>query len=567
MRVNEPITTHEIAVPSGKPLVSRTDLGGRITFANKAFVEISGFSRDELIGQPHSIVRHPHMPKEAFANLWATIKAGRPWEGLVKNRSKVGDFYWVKANVTPVVEDGEVTGFISIRATPTREQVAQAEAAYASLREGKGQGIALRDGQLVGASFGSRCKTALVSIGARLGITATVAILAMLLASWLGLQGMAASDAAMRLMYEEGVADLTRMTDIRAAMRGSVQDLTLLALRMKAGSSPLAQESVRTMRTGAGRIESLLKELAHPAALEEFDPGHQFAGGKSVFVRDGLLPAIDLAERGDAAALEAHLSARLVPLFDAAKSAINALIESQVHRSEARYLATDATYRGRVWLAAAVVVFSFAAIAALNVIVLRSIRQPLRQIGVSFDAIARNDLAREIPMPAAREFWQIVCLLRAMRARLRYAVEERAESELQAQVDRREAVRAMAETVENDARQSMERIAEATDTMTRQAGLMAELADNVSSNARGVSEAAGVALANAQAVGAASEELSASIQEISGQVSRASEIALRAVHDGERAQHQFGRFRMRRFGSATSCSLSARSPDKPTCWR
>ena len=92
-------------------------------FANHVFVETSGFTEQELIGSPHNLVRHPHMPEQAFANLWATIKARRPWDGLVKNRAKSGDFYWVRANVTPVVESGEVAGYISIRSKPTRAQI------------------------------------------------------------------------------------------------------------------------------------------------------------------------------------------------------------------------------------------------------------------------------------------------------------------------------------------------------------------------------------------------------------------------------------------------------------
>src|SRR5512145_1170855 len=106
MRVNEPITDREIEMAEGQLLVSRTDPGGRITFVNRAFIAISGYAEDELIGQPHNLIRHPHMPPEAFADLWTTVKSGRPWEGLVKNRTKSGDFYWVRANVTPVVEDG-----------------------------------------------------------------------------------------------------------------------------------------------------------------------------------------------------------------------------------------------------------------------------------------------------------------------------------------------------------------------------------------------------------------------------------------------------------------------------
>ncbi len=147
--LNEPITNHEVDFPADQPLVSRTDTGGRITFVNRAFIEVSGFAQEELIGSPHNLVRHPHMPKAAFADLWATLKAGRPWEGLVKNRTKKGDFYWVRANATPIVADGKATGYISIRAKPTRAQVAEAEAAYKKLSAGTAKDIGLRDGQIV----------------------------------------------------------------------------------------------------------------------------------------------------------------------------------------------------------------------------------------------------------------------------------------------------------------------------------------------------------------------------------------------------------------------------------
>lgn len=93
MRDNGPVTNREIEMTDDMLLVSRTDTRGKITFVNKAFVDISGFSETELIGAPHNVVRHPDMPPAAFANLWETIKDGRPWEGLVKNRSKNGDHY------------------------------------------------------------------------------------------------------------------------------------------------------------------------------------------------------------------------------------------------------------------------------------------------------------------------------------------------------------------------------------------------------------------------------------------------------------------------------------------
>ena len=122
MRDNGPVTNREIEMQDEDILVSKTDTGGRIQFCNQAFVDISGFNDEELVGSPHNLVRHPDMPKEAFANLWQTIKSGFPWQGLVKNRAKNGDHYWVRANVTPTIEDGEVTGYISIRTKPTEAE-------------------------------------------------------------------------------------------------------------------------------------------------------------------------------------------------------------------------------------------------------------------------------------------------------------------------------------------------------------------------------------------------------------------------------------------------------------
>ncbi|MCO6058663.1 methyl-accepting chemotaxis protein [Pseudomonas sp. MOB-449] len=137
MRQNLPVTQRERTFSADERLISTTDLNSKITYCNDAFVAISGFTREELIGQPHNIVRHPDMPPPVFAHMWETLKQGKPWMGLVKNRSKNGDFYWVSAYVTPVYEDGRMVGFESVRSIPSREQVARADALYARLRAGK----------------------------------------------------------------------------------------------------------------------------------------------------------------------------------------------------------------------------------------------------------------------------------------------------------------------------------------------------------------------------------------------------------------------------------------------
>ena len=137
MRNNTPVTDQERSFEVNEKLVSTTDLKGKILHCNDAFIKISGFTKEELIGSPHNIVRHPDMPVEAFQVMWDTLKQGKAWMGLVKNRCKNGDFYWVDAYVTPVTENGKVIGYESVRTLPKREDVARAEKRYKSIREGK----------------------------------------------------------------------------------------------------------------------------------------------------------------------------------------------------------------------------------------------------------------------------------------------------------------------------------------------------------------------------------------------------------------------------------------------
>ena len=137
MHTNLPVTGVEKDYPAEQEIISTTDTRGVITKVNRAFIEISGFTETELMGAPQNIVRHPDMPAEAFQNLWDTINAGKPWVGLVKNRCKNGDHYWVEAHVAPMRSNGQITGFLSVRRKPSRQAIEDAEALYKAMREGK----------------------------------------------------------------------------------------------------------------------------------------------------------------------------------------------------------------------------------------------------------------------------------------------------------------------------------------------------------------------------------------------------------------------------------------------
>jgi aerotaxis receptor len=210
MRKNLPITDIEYHLDDETLIVSKTDLKGKLTYFNSAFVDAAGFTDVELSGQPHNIIRHPDMPPAAFQNLWDTIKAGKPWAGAVKNRRKNGGFYWVLASATPIWEGGRITGYMSIRSKLPADQREEAERVYALINADKAKGYTIEAGMIrkrsifdafaiftrtlklrlvtlvatlmafmaiVGAAdyFGSRAAIAALSVGAVLGGLQTVA--------------------------------------------------------------------------------------------------------------------------------------------------------------------------------------------------------------------------------------------------------------------------------------------------------------------------------------------------------------------------------------------------------
>lgn len=154
MRMSGRVTDAEYVLPDGEVIITHTDPSSYITYANPAFLTSSEFTLEECLGQPQNLIRHPDMPKEAFADLWRTIRAGKSWTGLVKNRRKNGGFYWVRANVTPMVDGrGEIVGYMSVRIKPTRAEIQEAERVYAAIREGRAGSLCIREGRVFDRSW------------------------------------------------------------------------------------------------------------------------------------------------------------------------------------------------------------------------------------------------------------------------------------------------------------------------------------------------------------------------------------------------------------------------------
>lgn len=185
MRSNLPVTNVEYVLQDGEAPTSRTDIHGNITYVNRDFLNVSGFSEVELIGAPQNIVRHPDMPPAAFADLWATISSGKPWTGLVKNRCKSGGHYWVEANVAPIVENGKTIGYTSVRSKPSREQIQTAEHAYRAIQHGD-KSLAICEGKAVKRSHFSQSTFSLKTLLAMAAGSAGTLFAGIGLLAWLG---------------------------------------------------------------------------------------------------------------------------------------------------------------------------------------------------------------------------------------------------------------------------------------------------------------------------------------------------------------------------------------------
>jgi methyl-accepting chemotaxis protein/aerotaxis receptor len=227
MRKNFPVTDIEYPVSDETLIVSKTDLKGKIAYFNDDFVAAAGFTSDELIGQPHNIIRHPDMPPEAFDNLWDTLKQGKPWLGAVKNRRKNGDFYWVLATASPIRENGQVTGYTSIRTKLPADQRKLAEEVYAAIREKKPHGYRIDAGIIRRRSLLDRFSLFTSTLKARLVTMLALQTMFMLALGIGGALSAAGASSLVLLLLAVGgsaVAGFTGLATMRA-IRGPMAHL------------------------------------------------------------------------------------------------------------------------------------------------------------------------------------------------------------------------------------------------------------------------------------------------------------------------------------------------------
>ncbi|MGE6607780.1 methyl-accepting chemotaxis protein [Halomonas sp. NPDC076908] len=216
MRNNQPITQHEYVLSEEAVLISRSDLKGHVTYANPTFVEVSGYTRDELIGAPHNLLRHPDMPEAAYADFWKTIQAGGTWQGVVKNRRKNGDHYWVQATVAPLRDGERLVGYTSIRRKALPKAVTRAEKIYAEIREkGKSRHYKLVKGGLQRKGVtGMLSRFQVTSLKAKLICMVLMSLLLLSLSGGLGVYALMVSGERLETLNRSGLQDVATLQRI-----------------------------------------------------------------------------------------------------------------------------------------------------------------------------------------------------------------------------------------------------------------------------------------------------------------------------------------------------------------
>ncbi|MGD9945395.1 MAG: methyl-accepting chemotaxis protein [Burkholderiaceae bacterium] len=265
MRMNLPVTQQEFDYPADQMLVSVTDLDSYIQYCNAAFIAVSGYTEAELIGQPHNMIRHPDTPPEAFRDMWETIRGGRPWSAMVKNRRKNGEFYWVMANVTPITENGRPVGYMSVRTKPSRSQIEAAERLYGQMRDQAAAGKlrwVLRQGGVVRNTLLGRLRHALrPDVGARI-LMALLLPVAVLAASvqWLPqMLGLSSPWNYLAHACTSAIAVGAGLWWLHATIARPLADATRFATGMAAGDLQQRLESGRS--DSVGRMIRALSQL------------------------------------------------------------------------------------------------------------------------------------------------------------------------------------------------------------------------------------------------------------------------------------------------------------------
>ncbi|HEY6897253.1 MAG TPA: Tar ligand binding domain-containing protein [Rhodocyclaceae bacterium] len=420
MKINLPITGQEKRYSDDMTLVSKTDTKGIITFANRDFVEISGYSEEELVGTNHNIIRHPDMPPAAFEVMWKTLKRGLPWQGIVKNRCKSGDHYWVDAKVVPIKKSGEIIGYMSVRKAAARADIEAAEAAYK---------LAATAPETIKETAVAGWKKYL-SIKNGIPLWILFVTLMMIAGGILGIGGLNLSNSAIQSLYYEEmdpVQVIGRINFLMADNRAQVA----LALHHDPVTHPTAQHDhpmtfhTQTLVKNKEEIDRLWEPYVKRIANEtEKGLAEQYWQARNRYVQEGLLKARQALEAGDYPQAEQILLNNVNPLYDQANASVSVLLKHLSDRGLAKF--TQVTARNQTIAAVAIagIVSGCLILIVCGIFFFRVTVMPLHKAVLALEDIAEGNLSGAVDSGGYGEPGRVMAAVTVMQMHLKVMMHE-----------------------------------------------------------------------------------------------------------------------------------------------
>lgn len=404
MKVNLPVTDWEKHLPPTTSLVSKTDLKGTITYVNDAFCEASGFTREELIGKNHNIVRHPDMPPAVFAWMWRTLKRGLPWRGLVKNRCKDGSYYWVDASVVPVRKDDQTIGYMSVRRYAAPDRTKQAQIQYDSLRES-------------GADIKEKEWPNLLTIRMGFLLGSLFVVILLFIGGALGIGGLRLSDQAMERIHTQQVEPLQTADRINALILEN-RAAVLATQNPDAVSAELIDQRRQTIQALWERLEKMPLSPEASKAVTEFHLSYQR------YVDEGMRPLRNALLVKNLNYARDLLSGKVAPRYrDLAMSYLS--LQEVLGRDGAQIMQETRERNSMIEQAAIVgILFGILIAVVVGSIFIRNIVDPLASAIHRFDRIAQGDLSGDVTLSGTGEAGQVNRAVATMQLHLKVMLDE-----------------------------------------------------------------------------------------------------------------------------------------------
>ena len=419
MKKNLPITGQEKIFPADKTLVSKTDTKGIITFVNRDFVDICGFSESELVGTNHNIIRHPEMPPAAFEGMWDTLKQGASWHGLVKNRCKNGDHYWVDAKVVPVKKNGKIIGYMSVRTCPSRQGVVQAQALYERMNEAP---------EAVAAPAASDWKKHL-TLKNGIPLWILIVTLMMIVGGALGVTGLTLSNAAIQTLYGEEMVPAQTIGRINFLMADNRAQLALALHHnptTQAGpQEELVEEHLQILKKNRAEIERLWTPyFQHISDATEKLVAERYWQARNRYVQEGLVLTQRAMEANDYARATQLLQDSVAPLYDQANAKATVLLQHLVQRGQSKFLQVTDQNRTIITVAIFGIALCSLSLAVAGVFFFRATALPLHKAVLSLEKITEGNLSGNVDAGGYGEPARVMAAVEVMQMHLKVMMYE-----------------------------------------------------------------------------------------------------------------------------------------------